>query len=116
MSDALGYAYIPLISLVGIGILALILRWAHSPGRRVPWPSYGMLTPVARARTEAQAEATAVHLRSAGIRASVTHDPRGWLVLAWREQAPTARAVLAVRKSARKEPPDSPGAAPRTAG
>ncbi len=92
-----GYAFVPLISLLAVAGLALILKWAHSPGKRVRLPSYGMLVPVARCKDQHGAEITAARLRTEGIRASVTHDVRGWLVLAWSAQADVARAWVAAR-------------------
>ncbi|MGH1562281.1 hypothetical protein [Mumia sp. DW29H23] len=105
MSNAgsvVGYLFVPLFSLLAIGGLALILKWAHSPGKRVRLPSYGMLVPVARCKDQHGAEVTAQRLRAQGIRATVTHDVRGWLVLAWKTQADVARAWVASR---RQHPP-----------
>ncbi|KAA1423805.1 hypothetical protein FE697_009590 [Mumia zhuanghuii] len=97
--SAVGYLFVPLVSALAIVGLALILRWAQSPGKRIKLPSYGMLVPVARCKDQHGAEVTAARLRAEGIRASVTHDVRGWLVLAWKTQADVARAWVASRQS-----------------
>jgi hypothetical protein len=90
------YLFVPLFSLLAIGALALILKWAHSPGKRIRLPSYGMLVPVARCKDQHAADVTAQRLRARGVRANVAHDDvRGWLVLAWKTQADIARAWIA---------------------
>jgi hypothetical protein len=94
----LGYAFVPVVSLLAVGGLALILKWAHSPGKRIRLPSYGMLVPIARCKDQHAAEVTAARLRTEGIRATVTHDVRGWRVLAWSAQAEVARAWVASRR------------------
>lgn len=93
--SALSFIFVPLFSAAAFLALVGILKWAHSPGRRVSLPSYGMLVPVARCKDERGAEVTASRLRAQGIRASVTHDVRGWLVLTWKAQADVARAWVA---------------------
>jgi len=97
------YSFGPLMAVLGIALLALLLRWAFSgggslisrpvaPGR----PSeYGVLVPVASPATSAEAERWRTRLLAAGIRVTIADTVAGPRVLVWPADVARARAVLA---------------------
>ncbi|MGH3425202.1 MAG: hypothetical protein ACRDO8_10760 [Nocardioidaceae bacterium] len=100
-SSMLAYLYMPVIALAVVGILALVLRWA-SPPRKQQRPArtrpagsgdYGLLVPIGRYETAAEAEHVAHELRVHGIKASSAPDGPRHCVLAWKSQESIARVV-----------------------
>lgn len=69
-----------LIALLAMGVVALICRWVFSPARptrvqrEVGTEDYGLLVPVTRARSAADAVMLRDHLVTQGVRASVNAD------------------------------------------
>lgn len=88
-----------LIAAGAMGVVALICRWVFAPVARpvrpVPGPpDYGLLVPVTRARSAADASMLRDHLLGEGVRASVTpeHD-----VLVFQTDLERARALVGAR-------------------
>jgi hypothetical protein len=104
---SISFIWAPLMAFVAIGVLALLLRWAFSPGRSLiarrpragPSSEYGLLVPVASPATVIQAEVVRRHLAERGIRATLAPATDGPAVLVWPQDAALAREVL------RSDPP-----------
>jgi hypothetical protein len=87
-----------------LGVVMLLLWWAVGTGRRLPNPRVpdpddptgdGLLVEVARLPTEAAAQVLRARLQRAGIRATIGADAtRGYRLLVFPDDAPTARIVL----------------------
>lgn len=92
----------PVIALVVVGILALLLRWAFSPGHslverrpEVGSPEqYGLLVPIAEPPTFVEAEMVRRRLSDAGLRATLAPTTEGPRVLVFPEDVKAARMVL----------------------
>lgn len=92
----------PLIALAGIGILALILRWAYSTGGSVvarrSRPStdddYGLLVPIASPSTYVEGEILRRTLEDAKIKAVLAETLNGPRVMVWPKDADLASKVL----------------------
>ena len=86
--------------LVLMGVLFLALRWTWGTGRnlRIPDPddpvADGLLVEVARAPTEAAAQALRSQLTGAGIRATVGRGNSGYRLMVFRDDAGQAKLVL----------------------
>ena len=91
----------PLVALAALGVLILICRWVFSTSSRDlravrrPQPptasgDYGLLVPIATARTPADAAMLRQVLHDAGIRATVN----GTQVLVFRADASRARGLV----------------------
>ena len=91
----------PLVALAALGVLILICRWVFSTSSRDlravrrPQPpqasgDYGLLVPIATARTPADAAMLRQVLHDAGIRATVN----GSQVLVFRADASRARGLV----------------------
>ena len=85
------------IAFAAMGVVALICRWVFSPVRRPAPPpvapaDFGLLVPVAVARSAEDAVMLRDHLVSEGVRASV--GP-GHEVLVFRHDLDRARALVA---------------------
>lgn len=97
----------PVVSMLGIGVLVLILRWGWSRGHSVverpirpaAMDDYGMLTAVATPNTVIEAEMLKQHLVTNGIRATVAITNVGPRVMVWPESAPEARKLLQTKGS-----------------
>lgn len=90
------HLFMPLVAFLAVGALALVLRWSHSPGRRLPRrPSpRGLLVPIASFPTQDAAERLADRLRGAHIRATSAPSVRGIDVLVWQEEYGEAKMWL----------------------
>ena len=92
----------PVIALVVVGVLALLLRWAFSPGHslverrpEVGSPEqYGLLVPIAEPPTFVEAEMVRRRLSDAGLRATLAPTTEGPRVLVFPEDVKAARLVL----------------------
>ena len=92
----------PLLALAAVGVLALLLRWAFSPGHSLVErrPStgapgeYGLLVPVAEPPTFVEAEVMRRRLVDAGLRATLAPTTDGPRVLVFPEDVKSARLVL----------------------
>lgn len=92
----------PLITLIVIGVLMLLLRWAFGRGKslvaRRPQQGrrdqYGLLVSVAAPATFAEAEILRRRLTDAGIRATLAPTTEGPSVMVFPEDADRARAIL----------------------
>jgi len=92
----------PLAALVALALVVLILRWVFSapaPRRSAP-PAvrgdYGLLQPVATARTADDARRLRGLLREAGIRATVAESDEGgsWQLMVFRADAARASELV----------------------
>ncbi len=93
-----------LISMLIVGLLALLLRWAFS-GRRTSLverrpgvgdpADYGLLVPVAAPGSFVEGEMLRRRLLDAGLRASLVSTSDGPRVMVFPEDEKTARALLA---------------------
>jgi hypothetical protein len=107
---SVSFVWTPLVAFLALGVLALLLRWAFSPGRslvaRRPRPGastdYGLLVPVATPPTVIQAELVRRHLVEHGIRATLVPATDGPTVLVWPKDAAIAQDIL------RTDPPPHP--------
>ena len=98
-SSGLDYLYIPVVSTIGVLLLALVLRWSmqtrsRRAGTRVADPAQGLLIGVVSA---APAEADRIRdlLVSAGVRASYRPGSRVAQVLVWPEDVDAATRIVA---------------------
>lgn len=92
-----------LISILIVGVLALLLRWAFS-GRRTSLverrpgvgdpAEYGLLVPVAAPGNFVDGEIARRRLQDAGLRASLVATSDGPRVMVFPEDEKTARALL----------------------
>ena len=97
------YLYGPLMALAGVGVLALILRWASRGGSSLVERSaarghpdeYGLLNVVASPTTYDEAEALQQRLESARVKATVVLTNDGPRVMVWPRDETRARQVLA---------------------
>jgi hypothetical protein len=100
----------PLVACGALLLIILICRWVFSTSerdrrapRRTPptaaagGADYGLLVPVATARTAADAEMLRAVLREAGIRCTVSADGDGAEVLVFRGDALRARDLVSSR-------------------
>lgn len=96
----------PLAALVALAIVVLICRWvfaapaarrpAARPSPAAPRGDYGLLVPVATARTADDARGLRAVLREAGIRCTVaeTDDGDAWQLLVFRVDADRASELV----------------------
>ena len=109
--SGIDYIYIPLISALAVGALALVLRWIMRPsGRRaarVSDPSQGLLIGVA-ATTPAEAERLRRLLVAAGVRATSRAVATRRQVLVWPDDVDRALLLIAAAREQRtdQEHPD----------
>ncbi|WP_229787559.1 MULTISPECIES: hypothetical protein [Actinokineospora] len=66
--------YLTLVSLLVIGLLGLVLRWAFAGDRN---RDYGMLREVAKVPSQRAAEVVSERLRLAGVRTTTVPSPDG---------------------------------------
>lgn len=94
----------PLAALVALAVVVLICRWVFAPPKRTRAPQdlgrpadYGLLVPVAHARSVDDADVLTTALAAGGVRATVAPvDGGGWRVLVFSSDA--ARAEQLVRR------------------
>ncbi|HEY6793193.1 MAG TPA: hypothetical protein VI248_00755 [Kineosporiaceae bacterium] len=99
---SLAFVVAPLMAFLAVGVLALLLRWAFSPGRSLvarrprvgASTEYGLLVPVARPATVIQAEVVRRHLVARGVRATLAPTTDGPTVLVFPRDAAVAREIL----------------------
>src|SRR5690348_10196395 len=99
---SMSFVWAPLMAFAALGVLALLLRWAFSPGRSLvarrprtgASTEYGLLVPIASPPTVIQAELIRRHLVDRGIRATLAPATDGPTVLVWPADAPLARELL----------------------
>ena len=100
--NAFSFAFGPISALLGVGILAVILRWAYSGGKSViaasPKPGtsqeYGLLVPVSSPATYIEGEIQRRKLEAAGLRANLAHTLDGPRVMVWPADLSKAKAIL----------------------
>ena len=100
--NAFSFAFGPISALLGVGILAVILRWAYSGGKSViaasPKPGtaqeYGLLVPVSSPATYIEGEIQRRKLEAAGLRANLAHTLDGPRVMVWPADISKAKAIL----------------------
>jgi len=92
------------ISVLVVGVLALILRWAYggrsrslvqrraSPGAE---DEYGLLVSIASPGTFIEGEVARARLEAAGIKASLVSTTEGPRLMVFRDDEPAARRLLA---------------------
>jgi hypothetical protein len=96
------FVFGPALSLVAVGVLTLLLRWAFGHNRslvaRRPRPGaadeYGLLVRVAAPPTFVEAEVMRRHLEAAGVRATLAPTIEGPAVMVFPDDAPAARLAL----------------------
>jgi len=97
--SATDYFFLPVIGLLLVGLLAMVLRWAHRPapsgraGRPVVG-QHGMLVPVTTVHDPVTAQLMVKALRAAGIAATTTGPSSEQLLLVWPAQTEAARDLL----------------------
>jgi hypothetical protein len=96
----------PAAALLALGVIVLICRWVFSTTPReqrqerrraalLAKGDYGLLVPVATARTAEDAAMLRDLLREAGVRCTVTDgDPGTWQLLVFRSDAERASALV----------------------
>ena len=93
----------PLVSLVCLGVLILLMRWAFGGrGRslvqrrpRIGSPDeYGLLVRIAAPRTFVEAEMIRLRLTNGGLRATLAPTNEGPAVMVFSEDATAARRLL----------------------
>jgi hypothetical protein len=98
------YFYIPLVSMIVVGILALVLRWIMRPGRRtgarVADPSQGLLIGVV-ATAPPEAERVRQMLADAGVRATSRPVASRRQVLVWPDDVDRALHLIAADRASR---------------
>ena len=100
--NAFSFAFGPISALLGVGLLAVILRWAYSGGKSViaasPKPGtsqeYGLLVPVSSPATYIEGEIQRRKLEAAGLRANLAHTLDGPRVMVWPADISKAKAIL----------------------
>ena len=100
--NAFSFIFGPLVGFAGIGIMALVLRWAFRRGgsliERPITPShpsdYGLLVSVAAAHNYIEAEILRKTLEDAGIRATLATTDRGPRIMVWPDDEKRARQAL----------------------
>jgi hypothetical protein len=98
------FLFEPLVAFLGVGVLALLLRWAFGRGgsliARPPTPGspdeYGLLVPVAAPRTDIDGELLVRKLEDHGLRATLAHTKEGPRLLVFAGDEGQARAILDV--------------------
>jgi hypothetical protein len=93
----------PAIAFAVVGLLALVLRWAFSPGSSVvakrpkagAQDEYGLLVPIASPPTYIEGEVLRRTLEDAGIKVTVTTTLDGPRLLVFPEDAERARELIA---------------------
>ncbi|MSO26489.1 MAG: hypothetical protein EXQ60_00270 [Candidatus Nanopelagicales bacterium] len=101
--NAYSFAFGPLFALLGVAVLALILRWAFSRGNSVVAaparsgaPSeYGMLVVLATPSTYLEGELWRRGLEAAGVRANLAQTNDGPRLMVWPADVENAQKVLA---------------------
>jgi hypothetical protein len=99
------YAYLwgPLLAFAAVGVLMLVLRWAHSPRHsslvsRTPArgqpDEYGLLVPIAAPGSAPEGEVIRARLLAAGIAGTLAETKAGLRVLVWPADEDRARRVL----------------------
>ena len=99
------FLYGPLVAAAAMGVIILICRWVFSTDARDDRTArrlekarakrdYGLLVPVARVRTPADAQMLRAVLREAGIRCTVAESDEGLDVLVFRVDAGRARELV----------------------
>lgn len=92
------YIYIPVLGSVGVGLLALLLRWIMRPGRRpaarVSDPGQGLLIGIAATRPD-EAERLRQMLLDAGVRATSRPVATRRQVLVWPDDVDRALRLIA---------------------
>ena len=100
--NAFSFAFGPISALIGVGLLAVILRWAYSGGKSIiaasPKPGtsqeYGLLVPVSSPATYIEGEIQRRKLEAAGLRANLAHTLDGPRVMVWPADLSKAKAIL----------------------
>ena len=100
--NAFSFAFGPISALLGVGLLAIILRWAFSRGKSVIAASptlgtsqeYGLLVPVSTPGTYIEGEIQRRKLEAAGLRANLAHTLDGPRVMVWPADMSEAKAIL----------------------
>lgn len=108
LSNSYSYLFGPVVAMVALGVLVLICRWVFSTTHRddrtarrlakiASQGDYGLLVPVATARTLDDADMLRGVLRQAGIRSTAGEAPdgRGTEVLVFRADVTRARELVA---------------------
>lgn len=105
LDSSYSFLYGPLVAVAALGVIILLCRWVFSTDSRddrtarrlekaASRGDYGLLVPVARARTTADAEMLRSVLREAGIRCTVAEADDGLDVLVFRVDALRARDLV----------------------
>lgn len=92
----------PAIAFLGVGLLALLLRWAFGrggslvarPPRAGSPDEYGLLVPVAVPRNAAEGERLQAELAARGLRATLAPTKEGLRLLVFAGDEAKARAIL----------------------
>ncbi len=98
--SAADYLFLPVLGGCLVGVLVLVLRWAHRPSpsstgtQRPVAGQHGMLVPVTTVRDPAAAARMMKALREVGIHATTAGPPHEQLLLVWPEDAEAARDRL----------------------
>lgn len=101
---SLSFVFGPLLAFLGIGLMVMILRWAHSkkkvslierPTKPADPNDYGMLVPIAFPDNYAAGEILRSKLQASNIKATLTFTIDGPRILVWPEDENIARQILA---------------------
>jgi hypothetical protein len=102
--SGVNYFYIPLVSTLVVGVLALLLRWIMRPGKRpgarVADPSQGLLIGVI-ATAPPEAERVRRMLVEAGVRATSKPVASRQQVLVWPDDVDRALRLIAADRADR---------------
>jgi hypothetical protein len=96
------FLFEPVVAFLGVGVLALILRWAFGrggslvarPARPGSPDDYGLLVPVATPRTPTEARAMLSRLEDASLRATLASTKDGLRLLVFAGDEARARGIL----------------------
>jgi hypothetical protein len=100
--QSFSYLVGPGIALLGVGLLVIVLRWSHGPGRSVVArparrgraDEYGLLVPVASPGTYIEGEILRRKLEDAAIRATLAMTDDGPRIMVFPRDENVARSVL----------------------
>lgn len=100
---SLSFLFGPALAFLGIGLMIIILRWAHSskkvslierPSPPADPEQYGMLVPIAFPNNYADGEILRKKLIDSNIKATLTFTIDGPRILVWPEDENLARQII----------------------
>ena len=96
------FLFEPVVAFLGVGVLALVLRWAFGrggslvarPARPGRPDEYGLLVPIAAPRTTAEGRTLLRRLEAHGLRATLAQTKEGPRLLVFAQDEEQARGIL----------------------